>query len=748
MEGTTFARYQILGQIGAGGMGVVYRARDTHLDRDVAVKLLPAGSLADDAARRRFRKEALALSQLNHPNVATVHDFDTRDGVDYLVMEFVPGVSLDERIAAGPLEERDILRIGLQAAAGLEAAHARGVIHRDFKPHNLRVTPDGRVKVLDFGLARSLEADTAIAVTQTQTMGVVGTLAYMAPEVLAGRPADARSDLYSLGVVLYEMATGRAPFPGDTAIALMYAILNRPPDAPRSLNPKLSAGLEAVILRAVDRDPARRHASVRELSEAFEHLVSAQSSLGAAGAVRTLDSIAVLPLENLSGDPGQEFFADGMTEALIAGLAKLGGLRVISRTSAMRYKGTRKPLPEIARELRVDAVLEGSVVRAGNRVRVTAQLIHATTDEHLWAESYERPLDDVLVLQGDLARTIATHVRGTLAPEAAKRSSGERSIDPGAYEAYLKGREQTYRRMPESLFRGVDYLRRVLEREPNWALAWAGLAEAYDLIGYFSCLPPGEAFPAAAAAARRALDLDPTLGQAHVALAYAQHHYDWDWEASEASYRRGLELAPGYALGHVWYMNVLITRGRLEEAFAETAKAAELDPLSAVAVACEAMVEYYARDFPRVLEAFRKGHEIGNLPASWRMYEGWARDCMGDLAGAVRTFEETIERGGRTPIFVLSMARAHARLGHAATAHRLLREVQDAAAESYLDPFMVAPVWGALGDVDRGIEALARAYAERSHWLVFMESDARLDELRGDPRFADLARHVQAGGRG
>ncbi len=731
-------------------MGIVYRARDTHLDRDVALKMLPAGSLADDGARRRFRKEALSLSQLNHPNVATVHDFGTNDGVDYLVMEYVPGMALDERIAAGPMEEREILRIGLQAAAGLEAAHARGVIHRDFKPQNLRVTPDGRVKALDFGIARTLKPDASAshALTQTEAGGAAGTLAYMAPEVLAGHPADARSDLYSLGVVLYEMATGKSPFDGGSALSLMYSILNQVPPPPRAVNPKLSAGLESSILRAIDRDPARRHASVRELSDALEHLMSALSATASgAPAARTLDSIAVLPLQNLSGDPGQEFFADGMTDALISGLAKLGGLRVISRTSAMRYKGSQKPLPEIARELRVDAILEGSVVRGGDRVRVTAQLIHAATDEHLWAETYERALDDVLALQGDLSRTIASRVLGRLAPESASRSREERSIDPEAYEAYLKGRQQWYRRTPESLFRAVDYMRRALDREPEWGLALVGLAEAYDLMGYFSYLAPGEAFPAAAAAARRALELDPGLGQAHIALAYSQLFYDWDWAASEASYLRGLELAPGYSIGHIWYMNLLTIRRQFDRARAETAKARELDPMSPVAVGADLWVDYYSRHFDRVLEVYREAEAIGPLPAPWRIFDGWTLECVGDAAAAVEVFEETIRLTGRPPILILSLARARAKLGDAASAHRLLEEAQAGAEHGYLDPYLLAPVWGALGDVDRAFEALERAYTERSHWLVFIGLDPRLDELRADPRFADLARRIEAGGR-
>jgi eukaryotic-like serine/threonine-protein kinase len=747
MQGTTFARYQIVEQIGAGGMGIVYRARDMHLERDVALKVLPTGSLADDTARRRFRKEALALSQLNHPNVATVHDFDTRDGVDYLVMEFVPGAPLDRRIASGPLDEREVLRLGLQAAAGLEAAHARGVIHRDFKPHNLVVTPDGRLKVLDFGLARSMHSESApaLAVTQTEAAGAVGTLAYLAPEVLGGQPADERSDLYALGIVLYEMATGRPPFADRTALGLMYAILNQTPAAPSSIQSRLSPGFDAAILRAIDRDPARRHAGVRELVADLDRLVTGAAAPAGASAKR-IESIVVLPLENLSGDSGQEFFADGMTEALIAGLAKLRGLRVISRTSAMRYKGTRKSLPEIARELRVDAVLEGAVIRSGSRVRVTAQLIHAASDDHLWAESYDRPLDDVLALQSELARTIAIQVQGTLTPQAAARLGEVRNVDPVAYDAYVKGRQFWYRRTPESLFRAVEYLRRGLDREPDWALAHAGLADAYDLLGFFSYLSPREAFPAAKSAALRALELDPNLGEAHVSLAYLQLYYDWDWAASEASFRRGIELNPGYALAHQWYMNLLTARGRFDEARSEVAKGRELDPLSPIMIGAGVWVEYYARNFERGLDYYREAIALDLRLPPIRIYAGWSLECLGRHQEAIGAFEEAIQYGGRPPVFLLSLARAHAKNGDAAAAHRLMEEAQIGAEYGYLDPFLTALVWSALRSADRAIESLEHAYAERSHWLVFISIDPRLDELRGDPRFVDLVRRVEAGG--
>jgi non-specific serine/threonine protein kinase len=450
-------------------MGVVYWARDERLDRDVALKVLPSGTLADEAARKRFRKEALALSQLNHPNIATVYDFDTDQGMDFLVMEYIPGVTLDEKVAAGPLVEQEISRLGTQLAQGLAAAHEVGVVHRDLKPGNVRVTPDGRVKILDFGLAELLrpgdeDKEARVTATLSQAQGVMGTLPYMSPEQLQEKNVDSRSDIYAAGAVLYELATGQRPFVETRGVRLIDAILHQAPPAPTTLNPHVSFQLERIILKALDKDPKRRYPSARELSLDLERLgalppvpavltprpvrswftllvlaLAATALITALVAVNvnglrdwfrgnpnaaSIRSLAVLPLENLSGDKEQEYFVDGMTDELITDLARISSLRVISRTSVMQYKGTNKPLPQIARELNVGAVVEGTVMRSGNRVRITAQLVQAPTDKHLWAETYERDLRNVLALQGDVARDITSKVQVKLTSQEHARLSG------------------------------------------------------------------------------------------------------------------------------------------------------------------------------------------------------------------------------------------------------------------------------------------------------------------------------------
>jgi serine/threonine protein kinase len=489
MIGETLGQFRILEMVGAGGMGVVYRAHDERLDRDVALKVLPPGTLIDESMRKRFRQEALALSRLNHPNVATVHDFNGQGGVDFLVMEWIPGETLDQKIGAAPLPERDILRLSIQLVQGLEAAHQQGIIHRDLKPGNLRITPDGRLKILDFGLAMLRQAEMTDAARTTE-LGehplVAGSPPYMAPEQLLGEKVDNRSDLYAAGAVAYEMATGRRPWPQAHGARLIDAILHLLPLPPRELNARLSPGLEAVILKCLDKDPGRRYQSALELLVDLERLslpsgitvpqprpvrrttwiatVAAGALLavllgsgpgGARARVAAepwaIQSLAVLPLANQSTDEAQQYFVDGMTDAITAELGQISSLRVISSTSARSYRGSAKPLPEIARELDVDAVIEGAVLRDGQRVRIIAELVHAASDRHLWSRSYERDLDDVITLQREVAAHVATEVRAKLTAQERTRLATPRPVNKDAYEAYLRGRHFYAESTEESL---------------------------------------------------------------------------------------------------------------------------------------------------------------------------------------------------------------------------------------------------------------------------------------------------------
>jgi TolB-like protein/tRNA A-37 threonylcarbamoyl transferase component Bud32 len=543
MIGQTLGRYRIVEKLGAGGMGEVYRAHDEQLKRDVALKVLLADTLADDRARKRFRREAETLSKLNHPNIAQIHDFGSQDELDFLVMEQVPGESLKERLDKGSLPEKELIRLGGQIADALQEAHEQGIVHRDLKPGNVKLTARGQAKVLDFGIAKLLQAATeATTQTFTETHSLAGTLPYMAPEQLRGEEIDARSDLYSFGVMLYEMATARRPFEEKLSTALSDAILHQAPPAPRTVNRRLSAGLENVILKCLEKEPERRYQSAKEARIDLERLgagipvaaparprpwtrrlaVAAVALVVLAallvgfnvgglrdrllGEPTQITSLAVLPLENLSGDAEQQYFVDGIHEELTATLAKIGSLKVISRSSAMRYQETDKPLQQIAEELGVEAVVEGSVRRAGNQVRVTVQLIKADTDEHLFAENYQRELRDILFLQSEIAQAISRQVQVTLSPQEEARLASARPIDPEAYQAYLKGQHFLAKWTEDGTRKSIEYFLQAIDIDPTYAPAYARLGWAYNNLSFWGYAPPEETLPRVRAAVTRALE--------------------------------------------------------------------------------------------------------------------------------------------------------------------------------------------------------------------------------------------------
>lgn len=749
MLGKTLSHYDISDKLGAGGMGVVYRARDQRLGRDVALKVLPAAVLTDEAARARFRQEAMALSRLNHPNIATVHDFDSQDGVDFLVMEFVEGETLAERLTRGALQESEVVSIGIQIGEALEQAHERGVIHRDLKPGNVIIGPKGRVKVLDFGLAKLLRVGDGAETAGISTTGTwSGTVPYMPPEQLEGQSVDARSDLYALGAILYEMATGRRAFPAATAARLFSTILNDRPEPPSKIAPGISPELEAVALQLLEKDPARRQASAHDVVSALQSAAGGSSrgvapaALASPSGPRRIEGLVVLPLENLSGDPEQEFFADGMTEELIADLAQIQALRVISRTSAMRYKRTQKTIQEIGRELKVDAIVEGSVRRHGDRVRITAQLIEVSSDRHLWAKSYERDLRDVLALQGEVAHAIAQEIQVKLTPQEVAHFAKERKVDPRAYESYLKGRHQWNKRTDESLLRSLEYFREAIDRDPVWAPAYVGLADAYNIIGFFGVMPPGDTFPKAKAAALAALRIDDGLAQAHAAIAYVQHYYEWDWDAADRGFRRALELNDGDGYIHLFYVNNLVAMGRQKEAVREAVRAMELDPLSMIISTALGWVHYLGRDFERAVQHSRGAVELNPEFPPARMWLAAAYEKCGMFEEALSEARRAGEISGRGPWVLTSLARVFALLGRTAEAETTLLELIELSGRRYVSPYDIALVFESLGRVSEAMDQLERAHAGRANYLALMRVDPRLDGLRGDPRFAELERRM------
>lgn len=773
MIGQTLSHYRILGQIGAGGMGVVYRAHDERLDRDVAIKVLPPGTLADESARKRLRKEALALAKLNHPNIATIHDFDTQDGNDFLVMEHVSGVTLAEKLASGALPEREVVSIGTQIAQTLEDAHEQGIVHRDLKPGNVMVTARGRVKLLDFGLAKVLRpSDTAATESMPELGGPGGTLPYMAPEQFRGSMPDARSDIYALGVVLYEMATGQRPFTGTVATALIADILGTAPSPPGRFQPRLSPKLEQVILKCLEKEPEARYQSAKELAVDLRSVAS-RSALTAvapkapgsrlraiwlgAGAVLVvaaiviglgvgglrerflgarastrIESVAVLPLQNFSRDPEQDYFADGMTDELITSLAKIRKLRVTSRTSVMQYRGSKKSLREIAKELRVDAVLEGSVQRSGDRVRVTAQLIRAADDTHLWADSYDRDLRDVLTLESEVAKAIAQQVKAELSPEEQVRLSGSAQVDPEAYQLYLRGLHAWNLGPGAGAAASQKLFQQAITKDPKFTLAYAWLAFSYDLNGEFQL---------AKEPARKAMQLDDSLAMAHSALALAMFNGDWDFAGAEREFRRALELGPNDTMVLDSYPLYLSAIGKNEQAIAMQRRALEQNPLSALDTAN--LGGFYMVD-GRLTEAesqLKSALEIDPNFAYAHAVLAAVYEEQGQYERAAAEYRKVGKEYGED-FQAWATAHVYATQGRKAEALQLLQELGTPRLTFITPSYSVADVYARLGDKDQAFAWLEKAYSQHAADLVELKVDPDLAGLRSDPRFGELVRRV------
>jgi len=775
--GKRISHYKILGQLGAGGMGVVYRAHDEQLDRDVAFKLLPDESVGNEAARARLLREARTASALTHPHICHVYEAGKEDDHVYIAMELLVGRALSDAIPPGGLPLETILRIGTQVAEALAHAHRNGVIHRDLKANNVIVTEEGRAVVLDFGLAKRelMEEEGSselLTIAPTATGVVMGTPAYLSPEVLQGERATAQSDIWALGVMLYDMASGDLPFHGRSMAELAGAILK---DLPAPLPERLHPGLRAIIQRCLAKEPSQRYKLASEVQAALQALQPGSGAVerhahphwgrraayaaGVAGTVvivllatdvipwrglvgggssgGRIRSLAVLPLANLSGDPRQEYLADGLTDELIADLASIKSLKVISRTSAMRYKGASKPLPEIARELGVDGIVEGSVLRSNDRVRIKVELIEAARDRHLWTQSYDRDMRDVLALQSEVGRDIAERIHVELTPREQERVAGARPVNPQAYELYLRGRYYWNKRTSDALRQALDNFNQAVRIDSTYAVAYAGLADTYVLMPVYAGTSPLESYPPARAAALKALKIDEHLAEAHASLGRVKLFYDWDWTGAETEFRRAIELKPSLSTAHHWYSICLRDVGRLKEAIAEANRALELDPVSLIINTNLGDTFFYAGQFDQAVAQHRKTLLLDPDFMSAHLYLGRALEQKGMLQDAVAEFRKARSLAGKGTSALGDLARAYALAGKRADARGLLNEMSELSKRGASLEVDIALVHLALGDRDQAFQYLEKAYKGRSG-LNDLKVDPRFGSLRADPRFQDL----------